>query len=424
MTRKAFSVVGFLLILLSCFVITANQAFPGSIALFPVVGTVLVIAGGTADSPVNWLLGARPMQWIGDRSYSWYLWHWPAMILIAAATGIDSPWLGLGIGAATLVLAHYTFLKIENPVRHYRPLKVKGPSATYAFTSALLAVAALVAAGVFAVGTEKSMNADIQKWNAVREQGPPAACPTKRTTKTGQAYCVAGPENAAKTVMIVGDSHAAQWVPTLAAIAADDGFRLVIRTLDACPAAEVSVLANGSPNKACAAFHASTRSAIEDIRPTVLLTANSDSYLGQITSAAGKVPTADEQAALWSAGMTSVIQSARQVGAEPASIEDTPRPIGDAAICVTRPGGSEDECTPSVEKAEADVAVLKDTERALKIEHVLSFDDDLCDKSTCKISDGGTPVFSDQSHISQAWAATQKGTIRALVREALSATSS
>jgi len=61
--------------------------FPGPWALLPVVLTAIAIRGGDATYGPSWLLRVPPMQWLGSRSYSAYLWHWPVLILAEAAKG-------------------------------------------------------------------------------------------------------------------------------------------------------------------------------------------------------------------------------------------------------------------------------------------------------------------------------------------------
>jgi len=80
---------GLAMVIASAFVIDGNSAFPGVIALLPAGGTALLIAGGSAaarfgPAPITSL---RPMVFIGDISYSLYLWHWPLIVLWKAYSG-------------------------------------------------------------------------------------------------------------------------------------------------------------------------------------------------------------------------------------------------------------------------------------------------------------------------------------------------
>jgi len=109
-------------ILVATLTFTSATSYPGSLAVIPVVGAALVIAGGT--SRPTWgaesLLGLRPVQWLGLVSYSLYLWHWPILMIAAQAHGSGS----LSVQDNVLLLlislaaAIGTYLLLENPVRH------------------------------------------------------------------------------------------------------------------------------------------------------------------------------------------------------------------------------------------------------------------------------------------------------------------
>jgi len=75
------------------------------------------------------VLGERPLLWLGVRSYSFYLWHWPVLAL--TRPGLDVPLHGpLLVSlqlAAILVLADLSYRYVEQPFRHRRD-SVKAPS--------------------------------------------------------------------------------------------------------------------------------------------------------------------------------------------------------------------------------------------------------------------------------------------------------
>ena len=111
---------GLIGIALSAFIIDPSTPYPGSAVAFPVVSTALVIASGCAsvNTVVGRALSVRPMQWVGARSYSLYLWHWPLLIIAARYAGDG---LSIAQNTGLLVLAviasALTYRLVENPVR-------------------------------------------------------------------------------------------------------------------------------------------------------------------------------------------------------------------------------------------------------------------------------------------------------------------
>ena len=111
-------------ILFSAIDFNSQTAYPGSLVAVPVIGAALIIAGGTAASRfgAESVLGLRPCTWLGDRSYSLYLWHWPILIIAAESQSRTSltlrqslPWLALAV-VATII----TYSVVENPIRRAR----------------------------------------------------------------------------------------------------------------------------------------------------------------------------------------------------------------------------------------------------------------------------------------------------------------
>jgi peptidoglycan/LPS O-acetylase OafA/YrhL len=99
---------GLALILLACTLFEPTTIYPGIAALLPVLGAALVIGAGcaTPSQGCGRALGLPPMRAVGRVSYSWYLWHWPVLVLAPALLGHP---LGLvGRLAAVLVSAGLT----------------------------------------------------------------------------------------------------------------------------------------------------------------------------------------------------------------------------------------------------------------------------------------------------------------------------
>ena len=121
---------------------------PGYKIALPVIGAVLVIAGGTSIPAwgLESVLRLPPLQWLGRLSYSWYLWHWPVLAIATEYAQIHRDVLSIFdrglLALGSLLIAMASYYLVENPVRHSR-LLVRNPMAT--MVGAALLVASCVA---------------------------------------------------------------------------------------------------------------------------------------------------------------------------------------------------------------------------------------------------------------------------------------
>ncbi len=90
--------------------------FPGPVTVVVVLATVALLAAGTHPTLVTRGLSVRPAVWMGDRSYSWYLWHWPLIVL--AVVVWPHSWLAPVVaGVVSLLPAWAAHRWVEQPVR-------------------------------------------------------------------------------------------------------------------------------------------------------------------------------------------------------------------------------------------------------------------------------------------------------------------
>ncbi|GAA1672261.1 SGNH hydrolase domain-containing protein [Glycomyces endophyticus] len=264
---------GLVLVVASVFLIDERTTFPGTAAVLPVAGTALVIAAGCAPHRfgATMLLGLAPAQYVGKISYGLYLWHWPLVMIGPAMLGIAEPRLRdyLVLMAAAFLLAVATFHLVENPIRMRRAL-VQVPSRALAMGGGLIAAALALSilASLQPMPTASNEEAtditagDATVWELLEESSdvdtvpanltPPLAearldqpvlyddgCVVERHDLAVPEHCWYGDPDGGKTVVLFGDSHAAQWFPAVDQIAEASGWRLLVMTKAACSVPDV-----------------------------------------------------------------------------------------------------------------------------------------------------------------------------------------
>ncbi|UIN30081.1 acyltransferase family protein [Microbacterium binotii] len=165
MTRRApsywWGVVGAMSIIATLVFMPAGMPFPGWVAIFPVVGTALVLASGAArQGPVYAALNIAPLRFFGLVSYSLYLFHWPIIVLFSRLMPDWDMWpRALVLAAASVGVATVSYYLVEKPTLAHLPKfsfeaskSTSGPLAprltAIAFSSALALAAVVVFAPV------------------------------------------------------------------------------------------------------------------------------------------------------------------------------------------------------------------------------------------------------------------------------------
>lgn len=111
-------------IVLSLVVVTPTVAFPGPWALLPVLSTALVIIAGTGGRQrFMWPIMNPVSSYVGDASYSLYLWHWPIIVFAAAYFPLTEPIPLAATAIAIVVVSLASFHLVENPIRKSRWLE-------------------------------------------------------------------------------------------------------------------------------------------------------------------------------------------------------------------------------------------------------------------------------------------------------------
>ncbi len=401
--------------------------FPGIAAAVPVLGTALVIAFGATGSrggPER-LLGLRPFRFFGDISYSLYLWHWPVLILAAiAAGGVLPRWLGYLIAILTVPVAYLTTRYLEIPLRRsprinrWRPrrtilmggaaalvLAFAGASTTafvYFQPAARSAPAATVAPRPFPVFAD-TVPINVRPNLLLAHDDTPSVFLNNcmRGDPENIPQCIFGDPNGARTWVMFGDSHMANWMPAMSVYAQDHGIRLVIFGKTSCSVADVTPYVNAAPFNECVQWRTRVLRLIGQEHPEVILMSSSRSTA--IVDTSGEVVTAPDphEIALFTAGL------GRTIAALPSSsrvvfIADTPYFSTAPASCLTAHPQAAAQCSTARSTA-LDPTWNSALAGLMSVQHegFLDMSNYLCDRTMCGSIIGNVLLYSDRAHISQ-----------------------
>jgi peptidoglycan/LPS O-acetylase OafA/YrhL len=229
LVRVVLGLVGLGLILYGSVFFTGDTWFPGLNALFPCVGTALLIAFTRADDPLlGKLLASKPAVGIGKISYPAYLWHWPIIAFLNLQLVELTPLVCIAVIAGTLMLAALTYHFVEKPVREFR--RVRWPrvvGAGFALPAVLFSSAALSA--IHWQGMPERFDEELNRKSAAvltyayEVRGRCNEGPVK--SPLGPDKCVLGIEKRGVDILLVGDSHANHFSGMISVLADDAGLR-------------------------------------------------------------------------------------------------------------------------------------------------------------------------------------------------------
>ena len=385
--------------------VNATSAHPGFVTLPAVLGSIAVLLAGCSRNRVSRVLGVAPLRWIGRRSYSWYLWHWPLIILAVAHFHNDTAFLRVAASVAALAIGALTFRLVENPVR-FQPSLVRSPSRTFIVGGAMTGVVALISAGTAAFGGANDDTPLLQRIAAAETADPGATdgCQSA-VTSDGDPYCSYGNPESPITVVAIGDSHAEQWTPALATAAESLDVRVVVLARGGCPPADLPTAISATRrvvSAACSDHQALTRRVLAELAPGLVVISISDQASEVLTTTGGE-PSPSEQRRLFDEGVADLFAEQRAAGRAVTFILDNPHPTEPPGPCAGRRGEVE-PCVPSRTDALMEVAHLNELEAALLANERLPppFDtvSELCDADRCQIDDGRRFFYSDGSHLS------------------------
>ncbi|WP_172582863.1 acyltransferase family protein [Subtercola boreus] len=451
---------GVIAVIGAAFVYDRNTPFPGWAALLPVLGTAAIIASHRAERRLDAasVLGSRVPRFIGDISYSLYLWHWPLIVIAPYVPGWGlSIYNRIALLAICFVLAWLTKRFVEDPTRRWSFWTLRKPRFTFGFMIAAMAVASLVIGGVSAVQQPKYEAAASELVSTVAN--PPecfgaAAGPSPVITgalqqvifgvQSGQAAvttpgctnpaladtiipspgfgnadrpthpeclvtlndsnlfaCHFGSTDpAAKRIALVGDSHAYALLGPFMKLADENGWALTTYIKGGCAWNTEAMTGADAFSISCNTWRSNLTAELQDARPyDAVFTASLADETAPGTSVEGRA-LATGFAAAW--------KQVTATGTPVITMVDNPSWSDDPNKCL-RTSDPADCTKPRADGLVADEPVaLAAAASAADGQNVtlLDFTDTFCTADDCLAVIGGANVYRDQDHLTNTFAMT------------------
>lgn len=409
--------------------------FPGPAALVPIAATAVLIWFGDGGSPLSpqRVFAVRPVQFMGDISYSLYLWHWPLIVAATFLTGHLTALAKVGILAVTFLLSWLTKRYVEDTVRFAKGPVLGKPGRVLVVTAAAVAI---VLGGTTAASANIGNRARTAAEHLYAQSLHPGECFGAGATLRGAdcltghrlanpdslliaadnqrpgisngsvclqprgastvANCSFGVANGTQSlnVALVGDSHAGMWAPALSRIAVKSGMRVTTYLEAVCAATADPGVVYGPDRTTAAGCRAWRKQVIDKIAadPTIDVVITSSNDRNYVTESTGATDPGDGYVTAWREWLAA--------GKRVVAINDVPQHPSFVPDCIARSSTSIDPCAipiaPFVSPSPLGVAATKIHNPRFSY---LDFQDIMCD-NVCHSVIGGIPAYVDSDHLS------------------------
>lgn len=390
--------IGLVLILAAAATLNKRDTYPGMWAVIPSVGAALALIPSTNHLPFSarHLLATKSMQWIGKLSYSWYLWHWPLLILGATITDTQRPSIRIGLVALSLGVAYISWRYLETPLRRHRQLAARPK------TTICVSVAIMLLAGSSALywGTEADERA--QSPRHLHYQNARTDAPDIYEMGCDDWYqssevkiCSFGDNTANRTAVAIGDSIGLQWFPAYAEVFKTPEWQLLVITKSACPMVDAPLFypTIGRMYTECAAWRESALDVVASLSPDVVVLGSTHTY--------------GFSAAEWEEGTRRVVERLHANVDQIYVMRSTPDLPFDGPSCLEPRSSLHDRlntgtsCTGPAysERSKMVLESIKKAVTPFRNACIIDLNADVCPEGLCNAIRDGTPVFRDTQHL-------------------------
>jgi peptidoglycan/LPS O-acetylase OafA/YrhL len=375
--------------------------YPGVAAVVPTLGTAMVLCGTNVAGVLNTLLTSRVMTGIGRLSYSWYLWHWPFLVLFRARVIDPTPAATVVVVTASLVVAWASYTVVESRLRHH-PWLASSSRRSLSFGLVMILVVVGSGLGVSRIGQSRQSSPGFKPLaDAVADVVPvPARCEVLPEALIAPE-CQWGQRDApGLRILLLGDSHARQWIPALDEVGKKHRASVTFSGMSSCPAVPVRVQNKFKRSRPrCDQWQQAVRAGVDGFDVVVLASASSYVENALLDQAGGRVEPGRGQG-MWREAAEAVLKgfgAARTV-----IILDNPRHRFDGPRCLATLGAT--TCVTPLHDAVAPTLAAREAEQAAaRAVGAAVFDPVglLCGED-CPAGRNGVPLFRDAHHLTSA----------------------
>jgi peptidoglycan/LPS O-acetylase OafA/YrhL len=273
--RGALAFVALLVLAASMVLFDSELPHPGVAALLPCGATAVLLSMREADTLAARALSSSPLVFIGQISYSLYLWHVPALEFLRYYNIRPiSPAQAGGALLVSGVLATLSWKFVEQPLRRRTAIR-----SNYAFVWVAVSLTIALAFGGFALwhssGLPQRLSVEAQRLVTGAELHPDAArCATLTTDDIARgALCHFGTVGRAPRVLVWGDSHALALMPAYEKLARQRNLRIDFAARAGCRPLS-GVWSHGIDVRMvdhCEAFNSSMFAAVAVTHPDIVI---------------------------------------------------------------------------------------------------------------------------------------------------------
>lgn len=433
----------------SIFLLTPNSVFPAPWGLLPVGATALVIGAGCGGAQRFLFVLTNPVsRYLGDISFSLYLWHFPVIVFLAVLLPAGSHFYYAMVLFLTLGLAAYSYRLVEDPIRKSSWLtsgsrdtsrRSVGSAGRRSHRGSLLRSAAGLMAFILVAGGAVALKISTAQppaaaapvsdaragFPAAPVEGPAgtslqeelkAAVPATswpkfepsledlmsndphpdRVLQCGEPgkhtaeECTFGPADATKHAVLVGDSISQRWAFPLTRLYAENGWNIRIFGRPGCPFNDYPMVKSPEEQASCSERKQQAVDFVQKSKPDIVIVGNT--MVPERMATTGLAATAAD----WQAGMESILA---KVSVSKHKLILSPPPFDkDVRECYSPVRGPAD-CLGTVtslwyDVARADIAAAEKSNGVyLDTRALFCTPEDACPEFA-----GGIPVKKDHTH--------------------------